>query len=93
MMESKGVRRRGDFNPDIRTMFSAEQLDKLKKELGIANETAEERAMPELKDKLRKKIVQDLAAKKAGQPAPDDIQGLLRSNAAADFAAEDKEII
>jgi ATP-dependent Lon protease len=89
-MDNNSVRRRGDFNPDIRAMFSAEQLKKLTKELGI--ETPEEKGMPAVKDKLRKQIVRDLTAKKAEQPQQDDIQGLLRMSAAADLS-EDQEIV
>lgn len=84
------ARNRGEFNSDIRAMFSAEQLQKLKSELGI-KETPEDKAMPALKDEMRKKIVRDLAQKNSSVKQ-DDIQGLLRANAAKDVN-EEPEII
>jgi len=86
-MSNQSVRSRGDFNPDLRAVFSEPQLAKLREELKLV-ETAEDKAMPAIKNELRRKIVQDLAQKKIEKVPADDIQAILKMNAAEDFNEE-----
>ena len=71
------------FKADLQTLLDSEQLKKLEGELA-AVEAPTEKELPRLKDKMRLQIMDDL--KKANMNvSDDDIQGLLKLNAADDI--------
>lgn len=71
------------FNADLQALLSGEQLKKLESELA-ALDTPAEKQMPRVKDEMRRQIVGDLKKEKMNV-SDDDIQGLLKLNAADDI--------
>ncbi len=71
------------FNADLQALLNSEQLKKLEAELASLD-TPAAKEMPRVKDELRRQIVGDLKKEKM-KVSDDDIQGLLKLNAADDI--------